>query len=140
MNKPTTTSTPWNGFHHLAVGTRDIEGTVSFYRSVLQMPVSDPVTSPHGRHFVASVQPDDPNVLGLHFWERTAAPTATEQPEPQAQLLLHIALRIPSAQAAQDLHQRLEEHGIKITDIPELGSYMFPDNNGLMLEITWPAN
>jgi len=139
MNTPTDALDSWKGLHHIAIGVRDIEGTVDFYRQVLHMKVSEPVASPHGRHFVAAVDPDNPNVLGLHFWERTQAPTASEQPEPQAQQLLHVALRLPDAKSAQALRQRLEQRGIEITDIPELGSYLFSDNNGLTLEITWPA-
>jgi hypothetical protein len=52
--------------------------------------------------------------------------------------LLHIALRIPNVAAASTLRERLAVHQVRITEIVELDSFVFSDNNALLLEVTWP--
>ena len=52
--------------------------------------------------------------------------------------LLHIALRLPNEIAAHTLRQRLSSAQVFITDIPELGTFVFSGNNGILLEATWP--
>ena len=93
-----------------------------------------------GRHCIISVKPNDENVLGFHFFERPTARKialgASDNTAPS--LVPHVALRLSHAAAAHDLRERLNKAHVSITDIPELGSFVFFDNNRLCLEITWP--
>jgi catechol 2,3-dioxygenase-like lactoylglutathione lyase family enzyme len=135
---------PWHGIHHIALATRNLDATITFYRDVLGMVVSDvfPSREGRGRHCLIFVKPGDCDIWGLHFFERAASepvgsrrsepPTASEGP------LLHIAFRLPDNDAARTLRERLRQHGVAITEIEELGTFVFWDSNGMMLEVTWP--
>lgn len=52
--------------------------------------------------------------------------------------MLHIAFRLVDDQAANALRERLRTADVAITEIEELGSFVFSDNNGILLEATWP--
>ncbi len=43
---------PWQGFHHVALFTRDLDATIAFYQEVLGMEVLGvaPAGDLHGRH------------------------------------------------------------------------------------------
>ena len=135
----------WRGIHHLALATHDIEATINFYHHILGLTVTDifPARAGRGRHAMVLVNPSDSDTLGLHFFERTnlAPPT---QPATLASaaitgsLLLHIALRLADQKDAQQLRDRLYAHAIAITEIVELRSFVFSDNNALLIEVTWP--
>jgi catechol 2,3-dioxygenase-like lactoylglutathione lyase family enzyme len=128
----TETTLAWRGIHHLALATPDLDATIHFYGRVLRMPVSEvfPSRDGRGRHCFVFVKPGDDDSWGLHFFER---PT-----ESAGGPLLHIAFRLPDGHAARTLRGRLRDHGIEITEIPELGSFVFWDMHGMMLEVTWP--
>ena len=127
---------PWRGIHHIALATPDLDQTRQFYGDVLGMSMGDisPSHDGRGRHCLVFVKPGDPETWGLHFFERpnAAGTGATEAP------ILHIAFRLPDDASAQALRERLHTHGVAITEIPELGSFIFWDNHGLMLEVTVP--
>jgi hypothetical protein len=56
--------------------------------------------------------------------------------------LQHIAFVLPDEQAAMDLRKHLDAHGIDMTPINTIGpirNFLFMDNNGVLLEATWPA-
>lgn len=131
----------WRGIHHLALATHDIDATVAFYRNVLGAQVSDvfPSQAGRGRHAVMLVNPADPNTLGLHFFERTnlSPPTrpATLEQAAMAGRLLHFALSLGNANDAQALRERLHAYTIEIVELPELQSFIFSDNNGLLIEV-----
>lgn len=129
----TTINTQWRGIHHVALATPDLDRTIAFYRDILGMSITPISPSPRGRHCIVLAKVDDPDTWGFHFFEREA-PQAPSASYP----LLHIAFRLVDDAAANALRQRLRENGSEITEIPELGSFVFNDNNGLMLEATWP--
>ena len=127
---------PWRGIHHIALATTDLDATRHFYAAVLGMSVSDilPSRDGRGRHCLVFVKPGDPETWGLHFFERPHAGGTSPVEAP----LLHIAFRLPDDAAAQSLRERLRAHGVEVTEIPELGSFIFWDNTGIMLEVTVP--
>jgi len=55
-------------------------------------------------------------------------------------LVPHVALRLANGRAADALRERLRNAHVSITEIPELGSFVFFDNNQQCLEITWPGS
>src|SRR5215207_9264974 len=135
------TSLNWRGIHHIALATSDIEATIAFYKDILNMQVSDifPSKDNRGRHCLVFVKPGDAETWGLHFFERLVKLPDTTSLEIAASQghLLHIAFRVLDVSTAYVLRQNLERNNIPITDIEELGTFVFWDNNGIMLEITW---
>lgn len=134
---------PWNGIHHIALVTADLDATIHFYRDVLGMHASDiaPSVEGRGRHCLIFVKPNDENVRGFHFFERPIAGKTTlgATDKHPSSLVPHVALRLADDSAADALRVRCSNAHVSITEIPELGSFVFFDNNQLCLEITWPG-
>lgn len=133
---------PWRGIHHIALVTADLDATVRFYRDVLGMVVGNIAGSEagRGRHCIIFARPDDPDTWGFHFFERpTTETTLGLADHAPASLVPHVALRLSDEPAANLLRERLKNAGVTVTEIPELGSFVFFDNNRLCLEATWPT-
>jgi catechol 2,3-dioxygenase-like lactoylglutathione lyase family enzyme len=126
---------PWRGIHHIALATPDLDATLRFYGDVLGMSVSEiyPSRAGRGRHSLVFAKLNDSDTWGLHFFERSGIGSDSTP-------LLHIAFRLADESAANALRQRLQGYPIAITEIVELGSFLFADNNGLMLEVTYPQD
>ena len=142
-----TAAPPWRGFHHVALVTPDLDATKKFYTEVLGMQVAAefPTTGGSGRH--CFIRPGETDAWGLHFFER---PDARIFPYPEGMqrsafvpgALQHIAFALPGMAEALTLRERLAAFGIPTTGIGHLGpvrNMLFRDNNGLLLEATWPS-
>lgn len=130
----------WRGIHHIALATHDIEATVAFYRDIVGVQGSAiyPSRDGRGRHAILLTNPTEPKTLGLHFFER-ANMLLPAQPVTLATAamngnLLHFALYL-DATDQEHLRNRLQSYSIAITEIPELASFVFADNNGLLIEV-----
>jgi catechol 2,3-dioxygenase-like lactoylglutathione lyase family enzyme len=138
------TTLAWCGIHHIALATPDLDATMRFYGGVLGMVVSEvfPSREGRGRHCLVFVKPGDDDTWGLHFFERANGAAATNPAAGEPALtegpLLHIAFRLPDSRSALALRGRLRDHDVVVTEIPELGSFVFWDIHGMMLEVTWP--
>jgi catechol 2,3-dioxygenase-like lactoylglutathione lyase family enzyme len=139
----------WRGFHHVAVVTRDLEETARFYGEVLGMSVGDLIERDAqgtvSRH--RFIRPGGDESWGLHFFESPDA-----EPHPSAHSIdrdarmgtvgvQHIAFALPDEAAGIELRERLKESGVGSTDVGSVGpirNTLFFDNNGLLLEATWP--
>lgn len=131
---------PWQGIHHLALATPDLDATVAFYHGVLGMAVlpADGGGDRGPRHLLV-----DAGGALLHFWETTeaeifAAPWERDRFVPGA--LQHLALRLPSEAALRALRTRLHAVGVEASDVVPIGPalvVLFHDNNGMMLEATY---
>lgn len=134
---------PWHGIDHIALLTVDLEATIRFYRDVLGLHASDIAASQQGRgrHCLIFAKPNDNNVWGFHFFERPIEKTTLGASDTHPQSFVpHVALRLPDGTSAHALRERLSNANVSITDIPELGSFVFFDNNHLCLEVTWPKD
>lgn len=150
--------THWRGFHHIALVTADLDGTIAFYEQVLGMQAGTvyPATANRGRH--CFIKPGDTDAWGLHFFEYAGAqiPSSTEAIRLLAEnreaaalyqflpgALQHIAFALPSEEEAMELRRRLNSHGVPMTEIYDQGSirdFVFVDNNGIQIEAAWPKN
>lgn len=141
---------PWNGFHHVALVTRDLDATIRFYQDVLGMEIvfTSPAGDLHGRH--CGIRPgSEPDRLGLHFFEYPHAPYTNliDQSlqatvfDPGPTFLSHIAFALPNAEAGLALHERLTSYSVPMSPIMDQGDsqdLVFLDNNGIALEAIWP--
>lgn len=131
---------PWQGIHHLALATPDLDATIAFYQGVLGMAVlpAGPVGGAGPRHLFV-----DTGGALLHFWETPAAeifaaPWERGRWVPGA--LQHLALRLPDEAALRELRSRLQTAGVEVSDVLSVGPalvVLFHDNNGMMLEATY---
>lgn len=134
---------PWQSIHHIALLTADLDATIRFYRDVLGMLISEiaPSQQGRGRHCLIFAKPNDDSVWGFHFFERQIEKTTLGASDTHLQSFVpHVALQLPDETSARTLRERLSNAHVTITDIPELGSYVFFDNNHLCLEVTWPKD
>jgi len=150
---PDETATPWRSFHHVALATPDIEVTREFYGGVLEMQVGDVSLRGPARH--CFVKPGEGDAWGLHFFEHADARLFTDQEEMRGVLadpgrrfellpgaLQHIAFALPDESAARALRERLRARDVPVTATFDYGptrGLMFADNNGMLLEATWPS-
>ena len=145
-DQPDTQTPAWRGFHHIALATPDLDATLRFYGTILGMEVGALMDGPQGRH--CFVRPGETAAFGLHFFElRDAQIFAYPAEFPRFAVLpgalQHIAFALPDAAAAHALRARLAAHGVAMTDISHIGpisNTLFRDNNGLLLEATWPRS
>lgn len=135
----------WQGVHHVALLTRDIDATITFYRDVLGMKIGAILTTGtmEARHcFITPGQ----GSYGLHFFEYAEAqiygyPDGLHRAPFIPGAMQHIAFALPGEEEGIALRQRLATHGIATTEIGTLGpirNTLFFDNNGILLEATWP--
>lgn len=140
-------SPQWRGFHHIALVTPDLDATIDFYRDVLGMKVlfTLPATDINGRH--AAILPGE-GFLGLHFFEQPDAKLFTP-PDLKTMYWLpgalhHISFALPDKAAGLALRERLQSHGIAMTEVMLQGgivyNMLFQDNNGMLLEAAWPID
>lgn len=135
----------WRGIHHIALVTPNLDDTIAFYRDVLGMSLvfTAPATEINGRH--AAILPGE-GFLGLHFFEQADARLFTP-PDLEALYWLpgalhHISFALPDEIAGLALRDRLESHGVAMTEImlqeDTVYNMLFQDNNGMLLEAAWP--
>lgn len=132
---------PWYGIHHVALVTEDLDATIGFYKEVLGMRVSPvfPSKAGRGRHCLISLTSDTDTICSFHFFERPTEKTTLGATDTYpSSLVPHVALRLSDGAAADALRERLSAANVPITEIPELGTFVFFDNNRLCLEVTWP--
>jgi catechol 2,3-dioxygenase-like lactoylglutathione lyase family enzyme len=141
----------WQGFHHIALVTADFDATLRFYGDVLGMEVGRIMgTDARGgtaRH--CFVRPGDTVSPGLHVFEAPDASPASDSTNLEGKFALdnvgphHMAFALPDEAAGIELKERLDRHGVQTTPIGEAGpirNTLFLDNNGLLLEATWPKS
>lgn len=146
----------WQGVHHIALVTPDLEATVTFYENVLGMQATPvyPATAQRGRH--CFVKPGDTECWGIHFFENpdarifesadalrrlSANPQAADLYRFLPGALQHVAFAMRSEQDGLALRRKLASHGVVMTDLYDQGrirNFIFIDNNGIQLEAAWP--
>ena len=148
-NDEVQTAPAWEGVHHVTLVTRDLDATARFYEEVLGMSVQGlDALGPLGRHCL--IDPGAGRMRGLHFIERPDAELGTqaealEGPPPFVigGAFQHVAFALPDRTAALALRERLRERNLVTTEIIDTGpmsNLMFADNNGILLEATWPRH
>ncbi|MBO0992779.1 VOC family protein [Bacillus sp. SD088] len=146
----------WQGFHHIALVTPNLDETIHFYQTVLEMEVGDvyPAFKQRGRH--CFIKPGKVDTWGIHFFENPEAkifrsdqelrrlaenPRAAELYSHLPGALQHIAFAVETEEQGLLLREKLKREDIMMTDIYTQGSicnFIFTDNTGIQLEVAWP--
>ena len=104
-----------------------------------------PPTKINGRY--AAILPGE-GILGLHFFEQLDA-QLFNPPDLKTMYWLpgalhHISFALPSKADGLAFRQRLEQHGVAMTEImlqaDIVYNMLFQDNNGMLLEAAWPKD
>ncbi len=136
--------TIWQGFHHITLITRDLDATVAFYRDILDMQIGE-ILERHERHCFIQL---GGTTWGLHFFEVADAEIFADDDLLSNRFIFlpgalqHIALAIATETDAMKLWHKLQDYSVKTTPINQidtLRNYLFMDNNGIVLEVTWMA-
>lgn len=129
------------GVDHFAMKTNDMEGTVRFYHDILGLKLvlafktGSEVVNKNVRHYFF----DAGNGNHIAFFDGAQLPG-----EGVPQRFDHLALTVLSEKDFQAAYTRLKEHGIKVTNVVELGgtrdpfggkTFYFHDPNGIRMQI-----
>ena len=136
------TDTPdWQGIHHLALVTDDMDSTVRFYHGVLGARLVSTIGTDTFRHYFFEFAPGQT----VAFFEYRGA--AVEHfakpagiPDPRAVQFDHLSFRLPDEAALESLRDRLIAFGCETTEVVDhdtMRSVYFTDNNGIALEASW---
>ncbi len=118
------------GIDHVAVNTNDMEATLRFYCGILGMRLARTSRTPDGRRHY-NVEIGGGNAFA--FFDGADRPV-----ESSAQYLNHFALPVATAAEFDESYQRLQEHGVEVTEIIEREygkTFYFHDPNGIRLQI-----
>ncbi|MCI0802344.1 MAG: VOC family protein [Chloroflexi bacterium] len=118
------------GIDHVAVNTNDMEATLRFYCGILGMRLTRTSRTPDGRRHY-NVEIGGGNAFA--FFDGADRP---EKSSPQ--YLNHFALPVATAAEFDESYQRLQEHGVEVTEIIEREygkTFYFHDPNGIRLQI-----
>lgn len=144
MTQPIPPLHPIHGLHHFAWRCRDAETTRHFYEDILGLPLThvikkDTVPStgepcPYVHIFFRMT--DGSHIAFFDLGDDTAA-----EPSPNTPAWVnHIALRVDSDAALQDMKARLQAYGIEVLGVTDHDGYIhsiyFFDPNGFRLELT----
>ncbi len=134
----------WQGIHHVALVTPDLDATIEFYRDILGMEVTAvaPANEMHGRH--AAAKPGG-SYVGLHFFEQRDV-KLFNPPDLKTMYWLHgayhhISFALPDEAAGLAFRDQLAAQGIEMTPVMDQGdvyNLLFQDVHGMLLEIAWP--
>ncbi|MFN8513239.1 MAG: VOC family protein [Chloroflexia bacterium] len=141
------TTLPWQGFHHLAMLTPDLDATMHFYREVVGMTIAavGPADPLLGRDCIVTVGGE--GTSHIHFFEHVGAQVQPIDPEPDGPPpgggIHHVAFGLPDEAAALALRERLRAQGVPMTEIMDQGAFrdmLFRDNNGVLIEAAWSTS
>jgi catechol 2,3-dioxygenase-like lactoylglutathione lyase family enzyme len=142
MTQPTTLH-PIHGLHHFAWRCRDAEETRHFYEDILGLPLTHvikkdtvPSTGEHCPYVhIFFRMRDGSHIAFFDLGDDTAA-----EPSPNTPAWVnHIALRVDSDRALEDMKAQLQAHGIEVIGVTDHDGYIhsiyFFDPNGHRVEL-----
>tara|TARA_Y100000816_G_scaffold260684_1_gene217132 strand:+ start:1578 stop:2138 length:561 start_codon:yes stop_codon:yes gene_type:complete len=129
----------WQGIHHLAMITPDMDETVRFYCGVLGMPLVATLRAGPMRHYFFELGPGNT----IAFFEDPRAETFAKPAGLMTRTDLqfdHLSFALPTEEDLKSLITRLENANCDITTIVDhhiIKSVYFHDNNGIALEASY---
>jgi len=118
------------GIDHVAVNTNDMEATLQFYCGILGMKLARTSRTGDGRRHY-NIEIGGGNAFA--FFDGADNPSHTKD-----QHLNHFALTVATSEEFDESYQRLQDHGVEVTEIIEREygkTFYFNDPNGIRLQI-----
>lgn len=115
---------------HIGINTHDMEATLQFYCGILGMKLARTSLTPDGRRHY-NVEIGGGNAFAVFDG-------AKPLPEGTPQHINHLALVVATPEEFDEAYERLQQHGVKVTDIIKRGygkTFYFHDPNGIRLQI-----
>ena len=131
----------WEGIHHLALVTDDMDATVRFYHGVLGARLVSTIGTDRFRHYFFEFAPGQTVAFFEYAGEspeRFSKPAGV--PDPRAMQFDHLSFRLADEAALEDLRSRLDRYGCEVTEVVDhdtMRSVYFTDPNGIALEASW---
>lgn len=130
----------YGGVHHLAMATRDMDGTIRFWRDLLGMRLVVGMGRPGARHYFFQ---SSENQTFIAFFEWPAVQPVEEKdhgyPVSGPFVFDHVSLRVDSGEGLWELKERLEAAGFWVSEVIDHGFihsvYSF-DPNGIAIEFS----
>ena len=134
----------WQGAHHLALVTSDLDATVRFYHGLLGMPLMAAMGPMpyHGRHCFFRA-----GHFFMHFFEQPDANIAVPPSDWVENIITfvpgayqHIAIAMEDEASLLALRERLIRADVAVTELMNQGpvrQFLLTDNNGIMIEVNW---
>lgn len=129
----------FNGIHHLAMATRDMDGTIRFWRDLLGMRLVAGLGKPGYRHYFFEVSAND--LLAFFEWSEVE-PVAEKDhgfPVKGPFIFDHVSFGVETDEDLWTLKERLDAAGFWVSEVIDHGFihsvYSF-DPNGIPIEFS----
>ena len=131
----------WEGVHHVALVTPDMDTTMRFWHEVLRAEIVATTSTDDYRSYFFRIG-ETQTIAFLEYFgvdhEKYAKPVGVAFP--LASQFDHLSLNLDSEKAVWALRARLREYGCEVSDIVDRGilrSIYFTDPTGIALEASW---
>lgn len=131
--------TKYRGIHHLAMATRDMDGTIRFWRDLLGMRLVVGLGKPGYRHYFFEISQN--NFLAFFEWPEVEPVPEKDHGFPVKGPLIfdHVSFEVLTDEDLWDLKERLEAIGCWVSEVIDHGFihsiYSF-DPNGIPIEFS----
>jgi catechol 2,3-dioxygenase-like lactoylglutathione lyase family enzyme len=130
----------YTGINHLAMATGDMDGTIRFWRDLLELRLIAALGKPGYRHYFFEVSPDD----AIAFFEWPGVRPVEEKEHGRVVtgpfVFDHVSLGIESEDRLWEIKDRLSAAGVWVSEVIDHGFihsiYAF-DPNGIPIEFSW---
>ena len=133
----------WEGVHHVALVTSDMDTTMRFWHEVLRAEIVATTSTDDYRSYFFRIGETQTVAFMEYFGvdhEKYAKPVGVAFP--LASQFDHLSLNLDSEAAVWALRARLREYGCEVSDVVDRGilrSIYFTDPTGIALEASWWA-
>ncbi len=123
----------YTGINHLAMATRDMDGTIRFWRDLLGMPLVAGLGQPGYRHFFFEISAHD--MIAFFEWPNVEKIPEKDHGVPVSGAFVfdHVSFEVEEADDLWELKDRLEATGIWVSEVIDHGFihsiYSFDPNN-----------
>jgi catechol 2,3-dioxygenase-like lactoylglutathione lyase family enzyme len=131
----------WEGVHHVALVTSDMDTTMRFWHEVLRAEIVATTSNDDYRSYFFRIGETQTVAFMEYFGvdhENYAKPVGVAFP--LASQFDHLSLNLDSEAAVWALRARLREYGCEVSDVVDRGilrSIYFTDPTGIALEASW---
>jgi catechol 2,3-dioxygenase-like lactoylglutathione lyase family enzyme len=131
----------WEGVHHVALVTSDMDTTMRFWHEVLRAEIVATTSTDDYRSYFFRIGETQTVAFMEYFGvdhEKYAKPVGVAFP--LASQFDHLSLNLDSEAAVWALRARLREYGCEVSDVVDRGilrSIYFTDPTGIALEAAW---